>query len=72
VYALLAKESTGPVLEHLSKIKEILDCLIFLPFGVGQKLLRSFGVLCEQRNDLQDYLILVLRKASLPSPPFLF
>ncbi|XP_009764707.1 uncharacterized protein [Nicotiana sylvestris] len=52
-----------PMLEHISHLKELLDYFIFMNEKVSSHLVAALLPLIRSSHDLQDYTILVLRKA---------
>ena len=51
------------VLEHLPKIKQLLEYVMALPLATATAMLRSLLPLQRQRPELRDHLVLLLRKA---------
>ncbi|KAM3358498.1 hypothetical protein P3S68_021429 [Capsicum galapagoense] len=56
---------TYPMLEHVSHLKELLDYFTFMNEKVSSHLVAALLPLSRLSRDLQDYTILVLRKAML-------
>ncbi|CAN4106242.1 unnamed protein product [Withania somnifera] len=54
---------TYPMLEHISHLKELLDYFTFMNDKVSSHLIAALLPLSRLSRDLQDYTILVLRKA---------
>ncbi|CAH9096737.1 unnamed protein product [Cuscuta europaea] len=52
-----------PMLEHVSHLKALLDYYAFMNGNVSSHLVTALLPLIKQSRDLQDYIILVLRKA---------
>ena len=59
---LVGKQPTL-VLDHIGRLKQLLEYVLHLPPAVAAPMLRSFLPLQRQRPDLRDQLILLLRKA---------
>ena len=51
------------LLEHLQRLKTLLEYLLHLPPSVAAPMLRSLLPLTRQRPELRDHLVLLLRKA---------
>ena len=51
------------MLEHVAKIKQLLEYVLALPPASAKTLLRSILPLVRQRPELRDHIVLLLRKA---------
>ncbi|KAK4742659.1 hypothetical protein SAY87_000660 [Trapa incisa] len=59
----LVKSYPYPMLEHVSRLKELLDYFTFMNGKVAACLINSLLPLIKFSRDLSDYLVLVVRKA---------
>ncbi|VFQ94694.1 unnamed protein product [Cuscuta campestris] len=59
----LIRRYSYPMLEHISHLKALLDYFTFMNGKVSSHLVTALLPLVKQSHDLQDYIILVLRKA---------
>ncbi|CAO3673883.1 unnamed protein product [Umbelopsis ramanniana] len=61
---LLGKESPQILMEsdNMSKIRETLDYLSYLPLGSAKRLMSSLGPIIQRDNRLKEALMLILRK----------
>ncbi|GAB4818334.1 hypothetical protein N2152v2_005380 [Parachlorella kessleri] len=61
--ALLVRQEGAQVAEYLNDFKVSLENLAFLPPNAALSLLLAVWPLCRARRDVQDYLVMLLRKA---------
>nr|GMD31566.1 Fanconi anemia group I protein [Ipomoea batatas] len=59
----LIRRYSYPMLEHVSHLKALMDYFTFMNGKVSSHLVTALLPLIKQSRDLQDYIILVLRKA---------
>ncbi|XP_019158988.1 PREDICTED: Fanconi anemia group I protein homolog isoform X2 [Ipomoea nil] len=59
----LIRRYSYPMLEHVSHLKALMDYFTFMNGKVSSHLVTALLPLIKQSHDLQDYIILVLRKA---------
>ncbi|EEF45561.1 conserved hypothetical protein [Ricinus communis] len=61
--AFLVRSCPYPMLEHVSRLKELLDYFTFMNGNVASDLVTALVPLIKFNRDLRDYTILVVRKA---------
>ncbi|KAF5185291.1 Fanconi anemia group i protein-like protein [Thalictrum thalictroides] len=59
----LSRSYPYPMLEHIARLKDLLDYFSYMHGGISTSLVTAFLPLLKLSRDLQDYTILVVRKA---------
>lgn len=60
---LLVQSQPLMVLDHIARLKQLLEYILHVPSAVASPLLKVLLPLLEQRLELRDHLVLLLRKA---------
>ncbi|KAG0167084.1 hypothetical protein DFQ28_006686 [Apophysomyces sp. BC1034] len=57
------KESPHVVEEYINNLKNMLDCLLFLPYSTAESLIEAIQPIASMNEEFRDGLVLVLRKS---------